>query len=342
MNRLVASVSERHAMKFPHRRQFLHLAAGAPALCILSMSLSGEGVRAQATRTIKIINPYPPGGTADIIARIVTEQITRTRGVAFVIENRPGAGTLIGADVVARATPDGNTLLINTSAVLINAHLRKLNFEPLNSFAPICNLTQSPQLLVVNSTSPYNTMGDFITAARAKPGELTLSSTGPASPSHIGFERLKRTANVSIIYVPFPGNAPTINAVLGGHVTAGIANYADVIGHIQAGKLRALVTMTPTRIEPLPDLPTVGEAGYEEFEYVAWFGIVAPAKTPEQTVKQLSEWFAAARQAPEVIAKLVVQGFVPEKACGAEFGTLMRKEYEDYGRVIREANIKAE
>jgi tripartite-type tricarboxylate transporter receptor subunit TctC len=161
---------------------------------------------------------------------------------------------------------DGNTLLINTAAVLINGHLRKLTFEPLNSFEPICNLTQSPQLLVVNSASPYKTMGDFIAAARAKPGELTLSSTGPASPSQIGFERLKRAANVSIIYVPFPGNAPSVNAILGGHVTASIANYADLIGHIQAGKLRALVTTTPTRIELLPDLPTAREAGYKEFE----------------------------------------------------------------------------
>jgi tripartite-type tricarboxylate transporter receptor subunit TctC len=303
------------------------------------VSLSGHGAWSQTPKTIKIINPYPPGGTADIIARIVTEQIGRTRGVAIAIETRPGAGTLIGAEAVARAAPDGNTLLINTAAVLINGHLRKLNFEPLNSFEPVCNLTQSPQLLVVNSASPYKTMGDFIAAARAKPGELTLSSTGPASPSHIGFERLKRAANVSIIYVPFPGNAPSVNAVLGGHVAAGIANYADVVGHLQAGKLRALVTLTPTRIELLPDLPTAREAGYKEFEYVLWFGIVAPAKTPEPTVKQLSEWFAAARQAPEVVAKLVVQGLLPEKACGAEFAALMRREYEDYGRVIRDANI---
>jgi tripartite-type tricarboxylate transporter receptor subunit TctC len=328
-------------MRFP-RRRFLQRAAAAAALCILSVGLSGHGAWSQSTKTIKIINPYPPGGTADIVARIVTEQIGRTRGVTFAIENRPGAGTLIGAEAVARAAPDGNTLLINTSAILINGHLRKLTFEPLNSFEPICNLTQSPQLLVVNSASPYKTMGDFIAAARAKPGELTLSSTGPASPSQIGFERLKRAANVSIIYVPFPGNAPSVNAILGGHVTASIANYADLIGHIQAGKLRALVTTTPTRIELLPDLPTAREAGYKEFEYVLWFGIVAPAKTPEPTVRQLSEWFAAARQAPEVVARLVVQGLLPEKACGAEFAALMRREYEDYGRVIRDANINAE
>jgi len=142
--------------------------------------------------------------------------------------------------------------------------------------------------------------------------------------------------------VPFPGNAPTVNAVLGKHITAGVANYADLIGHIQAGKLRPLATLTPTRIDPLPDLPTAGEAGYKDFEYLLWFGVIAPAKTPPQIIKQLSEWFAAAREAPEVKAKLTAQGLFPETECGGEFAAMMRKEYEDYGRIIREADIRAE
>ena len=314
----------------------------AATFCLLSIGLHSHQASAQTPKTIKIINPFPPGGTADTIARIVTEQIGRARGVTFIIENRPGAGTVIGAEAVARAAPDGNTLLIDTSALLINAHLRKLNFDPLSSFRPICNLTQSPQLLVVNSASGLVSFGDLLAAARAKPGEVTLSSTGPATSSQISIEELKRTANVSITYVPFPGNAPTVNAVLGGHVTAGIANYSDLIGHIQAGKLRALTTMTPARIKPLPDLPTIGEAGYKSSEYVTWFGILAPAKTPDRSMTLLTEWFSAARQDPEVIAKLDVQGLFPEKECGAEFSALMRKEYEDYGRVIRNANIKTD
>lgn len=322
-------------------RLFLHLAVGAAALCIFSATVFNHGAWSQA-RTIKLINPFPPGGTADIIGRVVTEQISRTRGVTFVFENRPGAGTVIGAEIVARANPDGNTLFINSTAVLIASHLRKLNFDPLESFAPICDLTQSPQIIFVNSTSPYRTMDDFVAAARAKPGELSLASTGPTTNSHIAFESFKRATKVAITFVPFPGNAPTINAVLGEHVSVGIANYADLVGHFQAGKLRALATVVPTRIEPMPDLPTVAEAGYKEFEYVTWFGILAPAKTPDATVKQLSEWFGAARQAPEVKEKLVVQGFYPMNECGAEFAALMRREHEKWGRVIREANIKLE
>src|SRR5262249_22931128 len=189
-------------MKLPHY-QFRSASAalfGVTFLFLIAMT-SNQGWA--QTRTIKVINPFPPGGTADIVARLVTEQISRAQRVTFVIENRPGAGTVIGAEEVARATPDGNTLLINTSALLISSHLRKLNFDPLTSFEPICNLTQSPQLLFVNDASPYRTINDFIAAARSRPGALTLSSTGPATSSHISLEKFRHDAAISITYVPF-------------------------------------------------------------------------------------------------------------------------------------------
>jgi tripartite-type tricarboxylate transporter receptor subunit TctC len=324
------------------RLRFLHLAAGASILIVASGILPfGEEAWSQA-RTIKIINPYPPGGTADIVARVVSEHVGRTQGVTMLVENRPGAGTVIGTEAAARAAPDGNTLLITSVAFVINPHLRKLNYNPLTNFEPICNLTQSPQLLVVNSGSRYRTMADLIDAARARPGELTLASTGPASPSQIAFEMLKRAANVQMTYVPFPGNAPTVNAVLGGHVTAGIANYADVVGHLKAGTLRALVTPSPTRIDSLPEVPTAAESGYKEFEYEVWFGMFAPVKTPSRSISQLAGWFVAAMKVPDVREKLVGQGLYPVVTCGAEFAAGLRRQYDDYGRVIRQSDIKAE
>jgi len=328
-------------MKRP-RRTFLHVGMGAVVLALRSIARPDHGAWSQTTRTIKIVNPYPPGGTADIVARVLSEQIGRRQGVTMVIENRPGGGTVIGTEAVARAAPDGNTLLITSVVFVINPHLRKLNYDPLTSFEPICNLVQSPQALVVNSGSPYRTMADLMNAARDKPGELTFASTGPASPSHVAFEIMKRTAKLDMIYVPFPGNAPTINAVLGGHVTVGIANYADVVGHLKAGTLRALLTPSATRIEALPDLPTAAEAGHKEFEYEIWFGMLTPAKTSKDLVSQLSNWFVAAMQAPEIKEKLVVQGLYPVGACGADFAADLRRQSVDYGRVIREANIKAE
>jgi tripartite-type tricarboxylate transporter receptor subunit TctC len=328
-------------MKFP-RRPFLDLRGAAVVLALFSFALADHGAWSQTARTIKIVNPYPPGGTADIVARVLSEQIGRSQGVTMVIENRPGGGTVIGTEAVARAAPDGNTLLITSVVLVINPHLRKLNYDPLTSFEPICNLVQSPQVLVVHSGSPYRTMADLTNAARAKPGELTFASTGPASPSHVAFEVLKRTAKLDMIYVPFPGNAPTINAVLGGHVTMGIANYADVVGHLKAGTLRALLTPSATRIEALPELPTAAESGHKEFEYEIWFGMLTPAKTSKDLVSQFSNWFVAAMQVPEVRDKLVVQGLYPVGACGADFAADLRRQSVDYGRVIREANIKTE
>jgi tripartite-type tricarboxylate transporter receptor subunit TctC len=294
------------------------------------------------TRTIKIVNPYPPGGTADIIARLLGEQIGRAQRVTMLVENRPGGGTVIGTEAVARAAPDGNTLLITSVVFIINPHLRKLNYDPLTSFEPICNLVQSPQVLVVNTQSPYRTLPDLVAAARAKPGGLALASTGPASPSHVAFEMLKRAHKLDMTYVPFPGNAPTVNAVLGGHVTAGIANYADVIGHLKAGTLRALATHSPTRIVTLPDLQTVAEAGFKELEYDIWFGMLAPARTPQNVVAQLANWFITAMQVMAIKAKLDDQGLYPVGSCDADFAADLRRQSDNYGRVIREANIKPE
>jgi tripartite-type tricarboxylate transporter receptor subunit TctC len=270
------------------------------------------------------------------------KQIGRAHQVTVLVENRAGGGTVIGTEATARAAPDGNTLLITSVVFVINPHLRKLNYDPLTSFEPICNLVQSPQVLVVNSQSPYRTLSDLISAARAKPGSLALGSTGPASPSHVAFEMLKRSRNLDMTYVPFPGNAPTMNAVLGGHVTAGIANYADVIGHLKAGTLRALATHSPMRIDTLPDVQTMAEAGFRELEYDIWFGMLAPARTPQNVVSQLSNWFVAAMQVPEIKGKLVDQGLYPVGTCGADFATDLRRQSANYGRVIQEANIKAE
>jgi tripartite-type tricarboxylate transporter receptor subunit TctC len=304
-------------MQFPGG--ILHLLARAVAFSgAFGLLALGQSALSQSG-TIKIVNPYPPGGTADIVARVLGEQIGRTQGVTMMIENRPGGGTVIGTEAAARAAPDGNTLLITSVVFVINPHLRKLNYDPLVSFEPICNLVQSPQVIFVNSSSPYRTMADLTSAARARPGQLTLASTGPASPSHVAFEMLKRAAGLDMIYVPFPGNAPTVNAVLGGHVTAGVANYADVVGHLKAGTLRALVTPSPTRIEALPELPTAAEAGHKELEYEIWFGMLAPAKTPGSIVSQFSSWFVSAMQVPATKAKLVEQGLYPVGACGAEF-----------------------
>jgi tripartite-type tricarboxylate transporter receptor subunit TctC len=305
------------------------------------VTFSGPNASPQ-TPTIRIVVPLPPGGAGDILARQLAEQVGIGQGKTVIIENRPGAGSIIGTESVARAEPDGNTLLINAPYLLIGPQVRKVNYDPLTSFEPVCYLVSSPGIIVVNGTSPYRTLADLLNAARAKPGELTMASVGPATAQHIGFERLKRAANVDITYVPYGGGAPAINALLGDHVTAVFAEYAPLAANIKAGTLRALATSSRTRIEPLPDLPTVAESGYKDFEVDLWWSLFAPAKTPKETVKQLADWFTAAMRAPEVKAKLAAEGFSPVGLCGADFAALLRKQYDDYSRVIREANIKAD
>jgi len=314
----------------------------ATVLSVMLVTVCGHGAWCQTTGTIKIVNPYPPGGTADIVARMLGEQIGRTQGVTVLIENRPGAGTVIGTEAASRAAPDGNTLLINTPAFVLNPHLRKLNYDPLTSFEPICYLVSSPSVVVVNSASPYRTLAGLLNEARAKPGVLTLASVGPATGVHIAFEMLKRATSVNIIFVPYPGNAPTVNAVLGEHVTSAVANYADVVEHLQAGKLHALATTSRTRIAALPEVPTVAESGNKDFEVDTWFGLFAPAKTSKETVTQLAGWFVAAMRVSEVRTKLAALSLDPVGMCGADFGAFIRKEYDGFGRGIREANIKVE
>jgi tripartite-type tricarboxylate transporter receptor subunit TctC len=324
-------------MTYPRRS--LLLAASAVALGLLSF---GHGAWSQTARTIKIVVPFPPGGSADILARLVGEQVGRTQGVTVLIENRPGAGASIAYEAVARAAPDANTLVINGNSLVINPHLRKVNYDPLTSFEPVCYLVSSPQVYVVSPDSPYRTLNDLITAARAKPGEITLASVGPATTQHIGFEQLKHAAKINVTYVPYNGGAPAMNALLGGHVTAAFANYSEAVEHIKAGKLRVLASASRTRIEPLPDVPTVAEMGFKDYEVEVWFGILAPAKTAKDATAQLASWFTAAMQVPDVKPKLVNLGLYPVGLCNADFGTHIHKQFDEYGRIIREANIKAE
>jgi tripartite-type tricarboxylate transporter receptor subunit TctC len=317
-----------------------HLAIAS--LVAVALSVSGLSAWAQTSRSIKMVVPIGPGSGLDIMARLLADQITRNHGVTTVVENRVGAAQVIATEAVAAAPPDGNTVLFMASPFVINPYVRKVTYNPLTSFEPVCNLASQPQFILVNGASPYRSLGDLVNAARAAPGQLTLASFGPASPVHIAFEMLKRAANIDMTFVPYSGIPPALNALLGQHVTAAIAGYAESAEHIKAGTLRALVTGARTRVEWLPDVPTMAESGYKDSEIDLWFGTVVPANTPKTMVSQLSDWFIAAMQEPEIKAKLSTQAFQPLGVCGAEFGAFIRKQYEDFGRIIRETNIKAE
>ena len=210
-------------------------------------------------RQIKMVVPVAPGGPFDALARAMAEQIGRAQGATMLIENRPGGGTVIASEAVSRAAPDGSTILFMANSFVINPHMKKLSYDPLTSFEPICYLVRSPHVLVVNPASPYRTLADLVGAARAKPGELTMAANGPATAHHVGFEILKRAANFNMTFVPYSGSTPAVTALLGAHVTAALADYSTVAAHIKTGTLRALAVGTRVRIDALPDVPAIAE-----------------------------------------------------------------------------------
>ena len=328
---------------------------GAPQMtrlqgfCIAVLALVWSGAlpddshaQTASGRTVRVIVPFPPGGTADILARVVGEQIGKTGGPTILVENRPGGGTVIATEQVARAAPDGNTLLLMANSFVINAAVRpSLPYDPLTSFDPVCLMVDSPQILVVNATSPFRTLADFVSAAKAKPGELNYATVGPATTQHIAFEMFNRAAGIKLTYVPYGGGAPATTALVGGHVMAVLANPSEVMEQINAGRLRAIGVASRERFAPLPNVPTIAES-YPGFEATAWFGLVTPARTPKPVIEQHITMFKTALAAPDVQAKLTPQGYRSIGACGEAFGAHIKAQHADYSRVTKEAGIKVE
>jgi tripartite-type tricarboxylate transporter receptor subunit TctC len=309
------------------------------ATVIAMLATAGSVAWPQSSGPIRLILPFAPGGPADTMARVAAEQISVAGGPSMVVESHPGAGTEIGTEYVSRATPDGNTLGIISNSFVVLPLIRKLNYDPFTDFAPICKLADFPPLIAVNSDSPYRTFADLLNAARAEPGKLTIGSIGPATSSQMTIEMIKYAAKVNMTFVPFAGYTPAIQAALGNQITAVYADYASLQGHLQSGKLRALVTTSRKRVTALPDVPTAVEAGYnveEEF----FGGVVAPAKIPKSTVSSLIDMFTAAMQQPALKAKYASLGYFAGGECGADYAAVLRKDYEDYKRIIHDANLK--
>jgi len=299
------------------------------------------GALAQSARAIKLINPYPPGGSADVLARVLVNEIGNLGGPTLVVENRPGAGTVIGTQDAVRAAPDGNTLLITNNALLLAPHLRKLDFDPLTDLVPICSLGSTPTVVIVNSASPYRSLGELIAAARRKPGGLTFGA-GIGALSQITYATLMNRADFKMTLVPFTGTFPEVEAVYGGHIDTAFVDYPPAQGLLQAGKLRALATGSPTRSDWLPNVPTVSELGYPGFEIELWYGVFAPAHTPMSFVARMAGWLSKAAQVPTVKAQLRSQGIAASGVCGAPFAADLHRWFDEYGQVIRDAHIKTE
>jgi tripartite-type tricarboxylate transporter receptor subunit TctC len=293
------------------------------------------------SKQVRIVVPFPAGGSADTLARVVSQSLSKRWGQPVLVDNRPGGGTVIAGALVAKAPADGYTLLVVANSLPINAKLRtNLPYDGLRAFEPVAQLVHSPQVIAVNSASPYRTLGDLLADAKARPGTLSYSTVGPATTQHIAGEAFKRQTGTDFTYAAFTGGGLAANAVLGNHVTMVLTNLNEVASMLESGKLRPLAVTTRERLDGLPQVPTVAEQGVKDYEALVWFGIAAPAGTPHDVVNKLAEDLRLSLAEADVRSKLVVGGMFPAYLGPQAFGSHIQQEYARYSRVIDEARIK--
>ena len=327
------------ALLFDRRRVALLFALASGLLPLVGH----QAVAAYPDRVIKIVVPFAPGGGTDAIARVLAQEMAKDLGASIIVENKPGASTIIGAQAVAASDGDGYTLLMGTFAHAVNPTLNaKLPFDSDRDFAPVALVARSPNIVVVNPKSSFRSIADLIAAARAEPDRISYGTFGTGTSAHLAGEMFKRMAGVNMTMVPYKGSAPAITDLLGGQTQVMFTTVASAAALIEGGQLRALAVTTLERSPAFPQLPTVAETGLAGFEAETWYGLFAPAKTPPDIIDRLNRSAAKAVQADAFRKLSVNEGLVLIAAPPQEFGRYYRSERERWRKVIEEAGIKGE
>lgn len=293
-------------------------------------------------KPIRLIVGFPPGGSTDIVGRIVAQKLAERLGQQVIVDNRGGAGGTIGADVAAKSAPDGYTLTVGTTsthAVAAGAY-SKLSYDPVRHFAPISLVAVTPYLLVVNPQVPANTLAELVALARSQPGKLNYASAGNGSTTHLAMEMLKDAAKINLVHIPYKGNAPADIAILANEVQAVFGSMPALLQNVKGNRLRALAVGTARRSPALPDVATVAELGYPGFEAALWLGILAPAGTPLPIVERLHRELAAIVATPDFRAQMDRNGAEPISNTPQQFAAMIRAEVERYGKVVKTVGIK--
>jgi tripartite-type tricarboxylate transporter receptor subunit TctC len=312
-------------------------------LAALALICSSGFVQAQVwpTKPIHIVVPYAAGGAVDTIARLTGQKLALRLGQPVIVDNKPGGSANIGMDAVAKAAPDGYTLLMTANALATNASLfSTLTFDPQRDFAPVGQIGQAPLVLVVPASSPAKTFKELLAQAKAEPGKLSYGSAGNGSSGHLAGEALKQAAHIDVLHVPYKGGAPALNDLLGERISFMPLNPVEVISHVRSHKLRALAVASPKRLALLPDVPTVAESGLAGFDASVWWGLVAPAATPPSIVQQLNSALQKVLAEPELQVRLAEFGVVATPGTAAQFADFIRAENGRWSRVIKAANIQ--
>jgi tripartite-type tricarboxylate transporter receptor subunit TctC len=312
--------------------------AAAIALLVASSSALAQPY---PSKPIRIVVPFAPGGGTDILTRIMLPRLTESLKQQIIVDNRPGAGSQIGTDIVAKALPDGYTLLMVDTAFMTNPSLySKLPYNSEKDFAPVSLAATAPVIMIVHPSVPVRTVKELVALARARPGALNFASGGPGSSTHLGVELLKYVAKIDLVHIPYKGTGPAVADVLGGQVTMMFAGISSVKQHAEAGRLRAIAVTGAKRSPAMPSVPTFTEAGMKQVDASSYWGALAPARTPPEIVARLSTTMAQVLKLPDVRDKLVELGFEPIGGTPAEFATLLASETAKWGHVIKAAGVR--
>ena len=319
------------------------LAAAVVALPALGAQ-SAPATTNYPTKPIRLVITYPPGGNTDLVGRAIGQKLTETWGQQVIVDNRGGAGGVLGTVIAKQAAADGYTLLLGTSAgmVLNPLLMSKVPYDPLHDFAPVSLVIVLPQLLVVHPGLAARSIKEFITLAKAKPGQLNFGSSGVGTPNHLGGEMLKAMAGINIVHVPYKGGAASITDLIAGQVQLVISSAPSVVPHVRSNRLRAIAIGSARRTPALPEVPTVAESGVPGYEYTTWYGIFVPAKTPPAIVTKLNAEIVRMLAEPQLSQRFQSQGGDPSSSTPAQLTAYMKQETERWARVIKTANIRIE
>ena len=325
-----------------HIKNITTILTAIAALCVAAGAPLHAVAQAYPTKPVRLIVAFPPGGSTDIIARLVAQRLGDKLGQQVIVDNRGGAGGTIGTEIAARATPDGHTLTMGTTSthVIAPAAYAVVKYDPVKDFEPITLVASTPYLLVLHPGVKANNLKEFVALAKSQPGKLNYASAGTGSTTQLAMEMLNRAADMDIVHIPYNGNGPAGAAVLGGQVQALFGSMPAVLPHAQAGRVRAIAVGTPKRSQALPNVPTVAESGYPGFEVSLWLGFFAPKGTPKAVLTKLQTELTAIANNPEVKALFEKNGADAVTSTPAEMTKLMKTELDKYGKVIKAAGIQ--
>lgn len=315
---------------------------GAMPSCAVGPAVAAE--IAYPSRPIRIVDPFPPGGPSDIVARSISPRLSEALGQTVVVDNRGGAAGVVGCEIVAKAAPDGHTLLLGPSGALtIQPTLSsKLPYDPRRDFEPVTQLTSGPQVIAVNPSVPARSIPELIALAKAKPGQLNYASGGAGTANHLAAEVFKLASAVNVVHVPYKGTGPALASVISGETQMIISSLLPALPHVKSGKLRALAVTSTSRSAAVPDVPTAAESGLPKFETSSWHGILVPARTPRAIVTRLHDEVVKVLNLPDVRERLTAQGLNVVASTPQAFASHIKSETEKYARVIKQVGIKPE